>query len=119
MPHFSRHLREVGLFTYVGTTPRLSVELSSTVRLVKPQLLDPPMPKDPPVGKLPKEEQRDDAGQFVGKRVGRARARMREEQSDDRSPAKAPAASTAIHTRIQKKTGRPKAACLIFTKAET
>jgi hypothetical protein len=48
------------------------------------------------LGKLSKEEQRDDAGQFVGKRVGSARARMREEPSDDRTPATAPAAAIAI-----------------------
>jgi hypothetical protein len=41
------------------------------------------------LGKLAKEEQSDDAGQFVGKRVGRARAEMREERSDDRIPATA------------------------------
>jgi hypothetical protein len=50
----------------------------------------------PPLGKLPKEEQSDDAGQFVGKWVGSARAVMREERSDDRSPATAPAAAIAI-----------------------
>jgi len=60
------------------------------------------------LGKLSKEEQSDDAGQFVGKWVGSARAGMREERSDDRSPATAPAA--CISTHPSKGKGRPKAA---------
>jgi hypothetical protein len=56
----------------------------------RPSIAIHQMPRDLPLGKLSKEEQRDDAGQFVGKRVGCARAGMREERSDDRSPAKAP-----------------------------
>ena len=58
------------------------------------------------LGKLPKEERSDDAGQFVGKRAGRAKARMHKERSDDRSPATAPCSLYLNKQRAQKKAAR-------------
>src|SRR5438105_748448 len=76
---------------FTRTTLRETTETS--IRLSK---------EDLPPGKLTKEEQRDDAGQFVGKRAGSARAGMREERSDDRSPATAPASTSRLSVRSKK-----------------